>query len=436
MVANVPFDATTVTQRMAHESHAQVELLIQYYQQNGYFDRSGNPSAQQQQEDEAENNNRVGAPPLDDVLPSMAAVTPRLRPPTLWTSKSEVSAFVRDCIDIVLFDCDGVVYRSPHPAPGARDCIRALIERGKQIFFVTNNASLSRQELKHKLETILDFQTQADRILTEQMMVGSAYATAQYLYQTILLEKKKTHPERKARLFVIGSKGLCQELEKTGFDVFTVEDQIMGDQDSSIHLNSETHPPPYYMTRDDLATYDFPEHPFDAVVVGTDPYLHFRKLCIAQVLLQKNPQAPLVATNLDNYDLVGADAREIPANGGTVKYLEFTSRRTAVDCGKPSAWLAHVLAVEAQNSNEDNKKKTSIAWSRALFVGDRLETDIRFGIDTGMHTALVMTGVTSAGQIQSLLQEQQHNSSRSGDITQPLPEFIVPHIGFLASTNL
>ena len=108
--------------------------------------------------------------------------------------------------------------------------------------------------------------------------------------------------------------------KQIGFDVFNFSNE-----------DSEENNNPYYMTRHDLATYTFPEHPVDAVVVGTDTHLNFRKLCVANVLLQMNPEALLVATNMDNYDLVGAQARHIPANGSTIKYLEYTSNRNAAN---------------------------------------------------------------------------------------------------------
>ena len=84
------------------------------------------------------------------------------------------------------------------------------------------------------------------------------------------------------------------------------------------------------MTRDELAAYDFSAlgDQVDAVVVGHDTGFNFRKLCLATVLLQRNPQALLVATNMDAFDLVGADGRHIPGNGSLVR-----SVRTMVSCG-------------------------------------------------------------------------------------------------------
>lgn len=38
-----------------------------------------------------------------------------------------------------------------------------------------------------------------------------------------------------------------------------------------------------------------------------------------------------------------------------------------------------------------------------LLIGDRLETDIRMGAESGMKTALVMTGVTDAKTLEASL---------------------------------
>merc|ERR1711957_904226 len=178
------------------------------------------------------------------------------------------------------------------------------------------------------------------------------------------------HMNSGSRVHVIGSEGLCEELTNCGFSI-TGGPSIPNESPS--------------MDRDELAQYDFEEHPIDAIAVGHDTEFTFRKLTIANNLLLRNPNSLFVATNHDNFDLVGSDGRHIPGNGCTVKALEYCSRRTSINVGKPSKTLADLIA-----------KEHNLEPSRCLFVGDRLDTDIRFGVETGMKSLLVMTGVTTA----------------------------------------
>ena len=304
--------------------------------------------------------------------------------PFLWTTKEEANAFIDKELDAVLFDCDGVLYRSPDQAPGASECIQSLMDKGKQVFFVTNNAASNRVQLRDKLNRILEIDT-----LTEEMMVSSSYSCAQYLKREFLDKNKGC-----GRVFVIGSEGLCAELRKTGFSVSNLSDNLPS------------------MSRDELADYDFSESPVDAVVVGHDTAFNFRKMSVANVLLQMNPQAPLVATNLDSFDLVGADARHIPGNGCFVKALEYSSSREAINVGKPSKNLIDLIAAEH-----------GLDPARSMIVGDRLDTDIQFGIESGMFSALVMTGVTTAEQLKDV---------RDGKINEPLPTTILPYVGLMS----
>lgn len=149
-------------------------------------------------------------------------------------------------------------------------------------------------------------------------------------------------------------------------------------------------------------------------MVGHDVAFTFRKLSIANVLLQRNPNALFVATNKDSYDLVGKDARHIPGNGSIVAALEYCSRRTAINTGKPSQTLLDVIKRDHPDLTND--------MSRVMVVGDRLDTDIKFGKDTGMVSVLVMTGVTTSETLSTL---------GGGTDEEPLPSVIVSHVGQL-----
>jgi len=305
--------------------------------------------------------------------------------PMVWESRQEASAYVDEHIDAILLDCDGVLYRGLDVTPEAPECLSRLMEKGKKLFFVTNNAGQNRQQLRDKLATILDCPQ-----LTEEQMISSSYSCAQYLKEQ-LLDKDSGR-----RVHVIGSEGLCEELFKTGFKVSGgASEERAG------------------MSRDELAAYDFDAlDPVDAVVVGLDTDFNYRKLCIANVLLQRNPYALFVATNEDAFDLVGADARHLPGNGSLVKALEHASQRKAVNVGKPSLVLADLI-----------QRQHGLDASRSMFVGDRLDTDIRFGVEGGMVSALVLTGCVTAQDLVAL---------GKGTKEEPIPDVILPYMGLLA----
>ena len=367
------------------------------------------------------------------------------KPPTVWRSRTEVANYIRENIDTVLFDCDGVLYRTKSLCPGASECIRGLINNNKTVLFVTNNAGVNRRELREKLSTLLQIDS-----LTIDQMISSSYSSAQYLKQQLIdvddvdndkgnissgSQKKKMSSssdavdnKRRPRVHVIGSSGLCEELVAAGFDVTTGDD------------NNET---TGSMSREELADYDFNKlHPIDALVVGHDTDMNFRKLCIADNLLLRNPNALFVATNKDSFDVVDGqnDRRHIAGNGCTVVALEYSSKRSSINAGKPSKELFELIRRKFDDNHDDNdddnhddnieqnerivkkKKKYFDDPSRCLFVGDRLDTDIKFGKDNGMKSMLVMTGVTTAETMEDL---------GNGTEEEPLPDFIVPYVGMM-----
>lgn len=315
--------------------------------------------------------------------------------PLSLQSNNEVLDYLDDnALQNYLFDCDGVLYRGTDPMPSASQAIQQLIERGKQVFFVTNNAALTRAELKSKLEKVL----KCDGVLKEEMMIGSAYVAGQYLKPRLLKQNGE-----KARVHVIGTSGLCSELKSAGFD-------ISGGQDSIDTLGG--------MSRDELAAYAFPEGKIDALVIGLDNDFNYRKLCIATVLLQRNPDALLVATNRDAFDLVGFDSRHLPGNGALVSAVEVASGRAAINVGKPSSTLSELIMDVYGLKPEET-----------MMIGDRLDTDIKFGNENKMHSALVLTGCTKSSDIQSLLNDVTTSQTM-------IPSVIFPHVGLMCDADV
>ncbi|WP_416295738.1 HAD-IIA family hydrolase [Paenibacillus illinoisensis] len=122
------------------------------------------------------------------------------------------------------------------------------------------------------------------------------------------------------------------------------------------------------------------------VLVGMDRQFHYDKLHLAAKAVRHG--AVLIATNPDSCCPVQGDI--IPDTGSILSSIEAASQqKTSVVIGKPSRYYAE-KAIQLLNVNN----------SRCLMIGDRLETDILFGQQNGMKTALVLTGISSREDIE------------------------------------
>jgi arabinose operon protein AraL len=116
------------------------------------------------------------------------------------------------------------------------------------------------------------------------------------------------------------------------------------------------------------------------VVAAFDRTFDYRKYNIAFQAIKKG--AHFIATNPDRTCPV--EGGELPDCAGIIAALEaVTLKKVEVVVGKPSPITVRV-ALEVMG----------LEAADCVFVGDRLETDIRMGIEAGMKTALVLTGVT------------------------------------------
>ena len=82
---------------------------------------------------------------------------------------------------------------------------------------------------------------------------------------------------------------------------------------------------------------------------------------------------------------------ELPDCAGIIAALEATTqKKVEVIVGKPSP-ITMQVALEVMG----------LGAAECILIGDRLETDIRMGLEAGMKTALVMTGVTDAKTLEA-----------------------------------
>jgi 4-nitrophenyl phosphatase len=155
-----------------------------------------------------------------------------------------------------------------------------------------------------------------------------------------------------ARMFVIGGSGLLEAIRQRGFLISN------GLADGA-----------------------------DYVVVGTDHLLTYEKLLIGTLLVRGG--ATLIGTNRDR--TAPTEHGIGPGNGATLAYLYASTERLPLVLGKPepevfTQALARLGATPAQTA----------------MVGDRLDTDIMGGSQSGLLTILVLSGVHKCSDIERL----------------------------------
>ncbi|MBI2844677.1 MAG: phosphoglycolate/pyridoxal phosphate family phosphatase [Armatimonadetes bacterium] len=244
--------------------------------------------------------------------------------------REAVSRLINKPITYV-FDLDGVIYRGMELLPHASESVQELRRRGRKIFFLTNNSTLSREIYQAKLSS-MGIPADADDIMT------SAYATALYLSESGAAGRS---------VYVVGEDGLISELESVGMRVVR-----------------------------DCAT-----DCVDYVVVGLERGFNYEKLTKAQQAIIHG--ARFVATNCDATFPLEA-GRVAPGSGSIVSAVKTASGVQPFIVGKPETYPIRKLL-----------EKSGSAPEESVIVGDRIETDVLIGKRLGMRTVLVLTGIST-----------------------------------------
>lgn len=122
------------------------------------------------------------------------------------------------------------------------------------------------------------------------------------------------------------------------------------------------------------------------VVQALDRQVDYQQLSQAATAIRKG--AVFLVTNCDRA-IPTADGF-IPSSGAITAFLTFTTNKEPIVMGKP--YLP--ILTGALNYLGLNKEDV-------LIVGDNLETDISLGINAGVDTLLVLTGVTSMEDLEN-----------------------------------
>lgn len=123
----------------------------------------------------------------------------------------------------------------------------------------------------------------------------------------------------------------------------------------------------------------FAEEDADFVVVGIDRSITYEKLTVGCLAVRNG--ATFISTNGDI--AIPTERGLLPGNGSLTSVITVSTATTPTFIGKPeSIIMEQALAVLGTSKEE------------TLMVGDNFDTDIMAGINAGLDTLLVHTGVT------------------------------------------
>ncbi|XP_073003708.1 phosphoglycolate phosphatase 2-like [Typha latifolia] len=268
--------------------------------------------------------------------------------------------YLVESVDAFLFDCDGVIWKGDKIIEGVPEALQFLRSMGKKLVFVTNNSTKSRKKYAKKF-SMLGLE------VSEEEIFCSSFAAAMFL--------KLNNFPREKKVYVIGEEGIMEELTLAGFEC------LGGPEDGkkNILLKSDFH---FYHDKS-----------VGAVIVGLDQYINYYKLQYATLCIRENPGCLFIATNRDAVGHL-TDLQEWPGAGCMVAAVCGSTQREPIVVGKPSTFMMDFLLQRFQ-----------VDTSRMCMVGDRLDTDILFGQNSGCKTLLVLSGVTNL----SVLQDPSNN---------------------------
>jgi 4-nitrophenyl phosphatase len=238
----------------------------------------------------------------------------------------------------IIFDMDGVIYRGNRPIEGARELVNLLHEMDVPFVFLTNNSTKTPEMYREKLLE-MGIDVPAERIVT------SGLATRLYMERHL----------QPGRVFVIGGEGLLEEMKHLGWGVIGTEDARKG------------------LWRD-----------VKHVVVGLDPGLTYEKLKYGTLAIRNG--ASFIGTNPDT--TYPAEEGLYPGAGAIIAALRASTEREPVIIGKPNEPVYEVVM--------EKLGKVEEVW----MVGDRLDTDVAFAKRFGMKAVMVLTGVSTLGDVE------------------------------------
>jgi HAD superfamily hydrolase (TIGR01450 family) len=243
--------------------------------------------------------------------------------------------------DAYLFDQDGTIYLGDDLLPGAKVLVEELRARGKVVRFLSNNPTKDPQQYADKLARL-----------------GIPTPTEEIVNTTVTMTRWLLDNAPDAVVYPISEAPLKRSFEAAGIK--------MSEDPAEI----------------------------DIVVASYDRGFRYEKLQIAFDAIWFHKRARLVATNPDRFCPFPGGRGEPDCAAITAAIEACTDTTCEANLGKPNPAMLHAALAGVD-----------IELRNCVMVGDRLSTDIRMGLETGMAAALVLTGETTAEDLATIAPE-------------------------------
>ena len=235
-------------------------------------------------------------------------------------------------IQNLIIDMDGVLWLGSTPMPGLADFFATLRRLNINFMLATNNASKTPALYRQKFA---GFGIDIDIF----NILNSAEATAQYV---------RNEYEEGTAVYLVGDIGLHEAMKAQGFRILTIDEVYAGKT-------------------------------AEVVAVGFNPNVTYKELAAGAICVRKG--AKFIGCNPDpSYP---SEWGPLPGAGALIAVIETATGVKPIIIGKPGPAIFREAMARLKGTTENT-----------AMVGDRLTTDIAGGIAAGIHTILVLSGVT------------------------------------------
>ena len=291
----------------------------------------------------------------------------------VYTSKWDKNNI--DMFDTFIFDCDGVIYRNKDKIKGCDRVLKKLTELNKLILFVSNSSTKDTQMYIDKIDKVCGVKG-----IKGNQIINSGISTAIYVKNKLEIKKKELGFNPK--IYLIGEKGLyntlCKYIDINTYNIIWCHKDVPNIKTMSI---------------DELSNLELDKQVVFVVVSFYQKY-GYNDISLAVRYLHELKHTTLVGTNEDvTYPTKKGVA--LAGSGSLIKTVKLTlskqKQKDTVFCGKPESVLFDVMKDMHKNMKPN----------KCIIFGDRINTDIQFGLNSGMKTCLVFTGITNKNDLET-----------------------------------